>query len=396
MNTASQVEKTERFGIFEFGMTPEAEARAAQLHADSLIVDMIVPGPSGYRDFTTEMDTELRKNWTEHRDSWRMWIETEALPVRRSLASEDRSVYDCWHEAGVTVMNREITLDYPEMAWRSVGFVALQFDRFAWLRKALVADDMIRAKTEGMHAGFINSQSAFQFVKPGELDLLEVLHDLGCRMVQLTYNRVNHVGSGCTERVDSGLSNFGVAVVRRMNELGMIVDLGHCGAETTLDACRISRAPVVASHSSAAGVYSVRRAKSDAELKAIAETGGVIGVYAVPFFLSSIRPASIESMLDHIQYIADLVGWQHVGIGTDWPLPFSKWALRDVLSEMFVADLAFEESDPFWPDENLVGFDDYRDFPNITRGLVSRGFDDEQIRGILGENVLRVFRDVCG
>jgi membrane dipeptidase (peptidase family M19) len=103
------------------------------------------------------------------------------------------------------------------------------------------------------------------------------------RMVGLTYNSQNAIGGGCTERVDAGISTFGAAVVARMDELGIIVDTAHSGRRTTLDACVLSERPVVASHTSAAGLFDVARGKSDEELQAIAETGGVIGIYAVPF-----------------------------------------------------------------------------------------------------------------
>jgi membrane dipeptidase len=151
---------------------------------------------------------------------------------------------------------------------------------------------------------------------------------------------------------------------------------------------------VVASHTSAAGLYEVDRGKSDVELKALAETGGVIGIAAVPPFLAPGEGVTIEAMLNHIDYASELVGWRHVGIGTDWPLQAS----RETLDAVYMP-LMMESG--FRPEHNLsianlVGFDDYRDYPNITRGLVSRGYDDEQIRGVLGENFLRVFEEVCG
>jgi membrane dipeptidase len=213
-------------------------------------------------------------------------------------------------------------------------------------------------------------------------------------MVGLTYNMQNTVGGGCTERTDTGVSNLGAALIAKMDELGMIVDTSHSGRQTTLDACELSERPVVASHTSAAGLYEVDRGKSDEELRALAETGGMIGIVAVPPFLGPGPGVTIEAMLDHIDYVARLVGWRHVGIGTDWPLQASRPTLEAVYLPM-----SWEMG--FRPEHNLsianlVGFDDYRDYPNITRGLVGRGYDDEQIRGILGENFLRVFEEVCG
>ena len=140
------------------------------------------------------------------------------------------------------------------------------------------------------------------------------------------------------------------------------------------------------------------RGKTDEALKAIAETGGVIGVLCVPAFVTDAATPTIEHMLDHVDYIANLVGWQHVGIGTDWPNTAHEEVLRSILDPTAAAnkDLGFREEDRLDVTVNLVGFDDVRDFPNITRGLVKRGYSDERVRGILGENALRVFSDVCG
>ena len=151
---------------------------------------------------------------------------------------------------------------------------------------------------------------------------------------------------------------------------------------------------MVASHTSAAAVYEVDRSKTDEELHALAETGGMIGIYAVPFFLAPDEGVTIEAMLDHVDYVAKLVGWQHVAIGTDWPLMADTATLERVFMP-WTQEIGFRPEHNIGI-ENLVGFDDYRDFPNITRGLVARGYEDEQIKGILGENFLRVFEEVCG
>lgn len=114
----------------------------------------------------------------------------------------------------------------------------------------------------------------------------------------------------------------------------------------------------------------------------------------VPFVLAAGEGVTVEAWLDHVDYVADLVGWQHVAIGTDWPLHRPKAILRR-LGDLD-ARIGFGREDRIdWP-TNLIGFDDYRDMPNLTRGLVSRGYTDEQVAGILGLNFLRVFEAVCG
>jgi membrane dipeptidase len=214
-------------------------------------------------------------------------------------------------------------------------------------------------------------------------------------MCQLTYNSLTTVGAGCTERTDAGLSSFGVASVKAMNELGIIVDTGHSGRQTTLDACEVSEAPVVASHTAAQGVFAHARGKSDDELRAIAATGGVVGIVTVPSFVAAGPDVSIDSTLDHIEYVAELAGVRHVCLGTDWPLPVPEWILTEIIQPIF-ADTGFRPEHGLVATQRMNGFQDYRDFPNITRGLVARGWSDEDIAKVLGENFLRVMEAVCG
>lgn len=214
------------------------------------------------------------------------------------------------------------------------------------------------------------------------------------RVVQLTYNPQNLVGSGCSETNNGGLSNFGVAFVKKMNELGMIIDTGHCGKQTTLDACKISNAPIITSHTAIQSVYYHARAKDDETLKAVAGTGGVIGIVVVPEFIGSGNNVTMDHVLNHLDYLVKLVGIEHVGIGTDWPMCMPDYA-QEMMS-LALRSIGFREQDDV-PSVNYInGFENYTDFINITRGLVSRGYSDNNIRLILGENWLRVFEKVCG
>jgi membrane dipeptidase len=265
-------------------------------------------------------------------------------------------------------------------------------DGLPWVRRVTRAREIREAKLQGVLAVYGNCQPTYGL--PRELEAIDRAYEKGLRVLMLTYNRMDFVGTGCTERVDTGLSRFGLQVVERCNRLGIIVDTSHCGRQTTLDACRFSAAPVLANHTSASARYAHARGKSDAELDAVASTGGVVGVVAVPFFLASGTP-TIDAMLDHIDYIARRVGWRHVGIGTDWPLQSTGPLLRETVGGL-LAEIGFRPEDQIDVTQTLIGFKDYRDFPNITRGLVKRGYSDEQICGILGENFLRVFAQVCG
>ena len=152
---------------------------------------------------------------------------------------------------------------------------------------------------------------------------------------------------------------------------------------------------MLANHSCAQGVYGHARGKSDEELDAIAATGGLVGVVTVPFFLSADPEATVEAVLDHIDYINERIGWRHIGIGTDWPMQAPEDVIEETLGAI-VDEIGFRPEDNVSTTQTLRGFEDYRDMPNITRGLVARGYDDEQIAGILGENFMGVFEAVCG
>ncbi len=383
------------FGSFDFGLSPEEEARAARLHAESIIIDMLYWGPVGFRSYTKEMEQKLDALWNARHDPFECSIAAITLPINMAVRGALPEFKTCWDASGVTAGTRTVDgfASFEAFAL-TFGTAIAQFDHLPWQIKALRADDFRRAKAEGKHAGFINTQLSAG-IGMNLINLLEPAYDLGLRMLQLTYNYMTFIGSGATERTDAGVSSYGARVIARINELGIIVDTSHCGRQTTLDACALSKAPVIASHASATGAYEHARGKTDEELRALAETGGIIGVVTVPFYLAAGQNVTIESMLDHIDYIANLVGWEHVGIGTDWPMPMPKSTLENAFA-MFAVEFGFRPEDNIDTLANLIGFDDYRDFPNITRGLVKRGYSDEQIKGILGENFLRVFEQVCG
>lgn len=383
---------TDTFGAWDFGLTAEQEERAARLHRESIIIDTLYQGPCGYRSFTPAMQAQLEQEYEQHRDPAKGLWSAVRMPVRMAIEGKFPEFEACWKDSGITAGNRQTGgMDLAE-AFEGFALAQAQFDNLPWLIKATQAEDIRRAKRDGQCAGFVSTQNTLDVGL--NLDRLNAYYDLGMRMIQLTYNSVNLVGGGCTDRVDCGVTDFGAKFIARMNDLGMLVDTGHCGKQTTLDACRLSKTPAIASHTSAAGVHPHDRAKSDEELKAIAAGGGYIGVYLVSMFLTDKPVSTIEDFLDHVDYISTLVGWQHVGVGSDWPMQCTQWGI-DKLAEHAMS-IGFRPEHGVARAVNVAGFDDYRDFPNITRGLVKRGYTDERIRGILGENFLKVFGEVCG
>jgi membrane dipeptidase len=377
-------------GTFDFGLTVAEEARARHLHETSQVIDLLFQMPGGSAIFDSLPAGALAAALEGKTTLWERYGTALRTPFDLALSGQSQVVRDWWRQSGLTMVSigMPVTAAGADSKEGSDDWILQQ----PWVRLATTLAEVRQAKADGVLAVFGNCQPTYGL--PTELDAIDRAYSGGLRSLMLTYNRMDHVGVGCTERVDAGLSNFGVEIVGRCNDLGVIVDTSHCGRLTTLDACKYSKAPVTANHASAAGVHPHARAKSDEELDAIAATGGLIGVVTVPFFLASGRP-TIEAMLDHMDYIARRVGWRHVAIGTDWPMQAPKDLLVETVGGL-LSEIGFRPEDKVDVTETLVGFADYRDMPNITRGLVKRGYDDEQIRGILGENFLRVFEAVCG
>jgi len=269
--------------------------------------------------------------------------------------------------------------------------------------KATRASDARTAFDKGCHAMFFsaNNPPAHVGFRDGfdVLAWLETFHRLGFRVMHLTYNRRNFVGDGCTEPSNGGLSDFGYQVVDLMNRLGILIDTPHSGVQTTLDACAASKAPVAATHTVCRDMSGHPRGKTDEQMRAIADTGGFAGITCIPYFLA--EHGTIVDLLDHIDRAVNVMGIDHVGIGTDvsfsapppaepelLPIPPGRsrwWALWQPGN---ISD------DPAVRRENTHGSLAWVCWPWFTVGLVMRGYSEGEIAKIVGGNMLRVFDDV--
>ena len=252
---------------------------------------------------------------------------------------------------------------------------------------ALTAADIERCKEEGKVAIIPGSQDGS--IIEANVDNVDYLFRLGYRVIQLTYNRRNLIGDGCSERTDAGLSKLGLAVVERMNELGMLIDLSHVGPETTREATEFSNAPVCFTHANANALCEHFRNKSDEALKAVAEKGGVIGINVISSYTRT-RPGvepDIEDYYNMMDYLVDLVGPDHVGIGTDISPDWSPEEIAKTF-EIYPELLGTEA--------HLPGLDSVIYFRDLARGLLDRGYSAENVRKILGGNWMRLFRAVWG
>lgn len=295
----------------------------------------------------------------------------------------DEDYFQKMQQGGVTVTN--YTIGMNQNLSETVKRIAVLYRQMEKTQVATLIEntaDMRRAKQEGK-TGII---LGFQNVGPLEVDLslLKIYHRLGVRIIQLTYHFRDVCGDGCKEPANSGLSLFGAELIKRMNDMGMVVDLAHVGERACLDAIEASRHPVIASHSNVHSLVPTYQNKRDGTIKALAAKGGVIGITGFPRLLDP-NP-TLDMLLDHVDYVVQLVGVDHVGIGLDfaegWPdSPFHRKRLLEIDGQIYD-----------WPE----GIETITKWPNITRGLVSRGYSDGEIDKIVGGNLKRVFEQIIG
>jgi membrane dipeptidase len=253
-------------------------------------------------------------------------------------------------------------------------------------------DDIRRAKENGQIA-FIASLEAATAIE-NEVDRLDILYGLGIRSSGIAYSEANTLGSGLKEARDGGLTEFGRQAVRRMNKLGIAIDISHSGDQTCLDTIEVSEKPIFITHAGARGLWNTKRMKPDEVLKAMAAKGGVIGIEAAPHTtLTKAHPKhSIESFMEHFEYCADLVGIDHVAFGPD-----TLFGDHVGLHHYFAKQLSIKSAhgaQAFEEVEYVDGIENPAEaFPNIVRWLVKHDYSDGDIGKAIGGNVMRVLEE---
>lgn len=284
-----------------------------------------------------------------------------------------------------TVVVEEDTLGAVAKLADWLSFVREHDDR---LVLAELGSDIRLAAGAGKTAVVLHFQSS----RPIGYDasLVELFHRVGVRVMQIAYNVRGPLGDGCLEPSEAGLSRLGTKVIQEMNRIGMVVDLSHSGVKTSLQAIEASSQPVIFSHSNARAVFEHPRNLTDEQVRAVAASGGVIGVNAYPAFVGSgERQLGLDDLIKHIEHIAGLVGVGHVGLGLDF---FE--ATADEYERMISLGLWRREQYPPPPYIYPRGIASARDIPAIAAGLMARGFRTKEVGLVMGGNFLRVFEAV--
>ena len=297
-----------------------------------------------------------------------------------------------FRSSGINVFHNSFGLGGPNAyadaavymaAWQ--GFVARNADLFFLVDKAA---DLDRAKPEKKIAVITGVQNAEHFRTPADV---KMFYDLGQRCAQLTYNSQTLIGSGATERVDGGVSDFGASIIAAMNAAGMLVDVSHCGDRTTLDAIEISKGPIAFTHSNCRALNNHPRLKTDEAIKKLAAKGGVMGITGVRNFVWPTEPTTIDNIVDHIDHVAKLVGIEHVGVGTDSDLN----GYDDMAPAIRAQLLAYYKSSYAFRDKlDIEGFDHPKKIYDLTEAMIRRGYSDANIQAVLGGNFRRLLGTV--
>ncbi len=371
-----------------------------ELHADSLVFDSYGFSPRSAIDGETIKAAVLAGASDAELEDLR-----EDMSMTRCITSaeEQREYLEGWRASGVTCIFQNAgqeCQDPMRLIKRLARFTYTTDMLREHVPKAVTPDDIEAVKAAGKHCLYLTGNGVpltqdWNTI-PDELRYLKIFYQLGIRMMHLTYQRRNMIGDGCGEASNAGLSDFGKAVVAEMNRVGVIVDCAHSGWQTSLEAAQLSSKPMVASHSVAGALYAHIRSKPDEVIKAIADSGGYIGICCISRFLRG--KGDLNALLDHIDYVAKKFGVDHVAIGTDISYTSRNSAAENKKAAVGGLRRKREDFRSLWPKDDFVATEEadlslsWTNWPLYTVGLVQRGYSDEDVRKILGGNVMRVAR----
>lgn len=318
----------------------------------------------------------------------RMWI------AYRGLAASGLDAYFEGLFDGIALSDGPDPWSWSSVV-RQIGMFSSDLDHQDLLFIARRAEDAVRAHREGRIAVYLHLEGPPRIGE--DLDRVDVLYGLGVRCMGIAYSRGNEFGSGLADKHDRGLSDLGYMLIERMNKLGMLIDLAHAGDRTSLDVIEASRRPVAITHAGARALWPTRRMKPDEILQALGEKGGVIGVEAAPHTtLTEKHPRhTLESVMEHFEYIVDLIGIDHVAFGPD-TLFGDHVALHKVFAGELSIGSAHGEAPSYEEVEYVDGLENPSDYINIVRWLVKHGYSDDEIGKVIGGNVLRLLRETIG
>ena len=382
--------------------SPSELEKGLRLHAESVVFDSYGFSPRAAVD--GEALAKLTKNGAS---SIELDDAREDMMMTRVATDlvQQQEYRDAWRASGVTCIFQNAGQegqDPMRLLKRLARFTYVTDMMRGFVAKAASPQDVLTAKQEGRHCLYMTGNGVpltQQWVSvPDELRYVRIFYQLGIRMMHLTYQRRNMIGDGCGEKTDAGLSDFGEAAIAEMNRVGVIPDCAHSGWQTSLEAARVSTKPVVASHSVCGAIYPHIRSKPDEVIKAIADSGGYMGICCIPRFLRG--DGDISVLLNHVDHVIRKFGPDHVAIGTD-----VAYQSQDANRERAKVPSRGKRRTGFrslWPADDYQTSQQANDslawtnWPLFTVGLLQRGHSEDVIRKVIGGNVMRVAKSTLG
>ena len=254
--------------------------------------------------------------------------------------------------------------------------------------------DIEKAKEQKKTAIFFGFQNCSPI--EDDINLIEKVHHLGCKFMQLTYNNQSLLATGCYEKIDSGVTNFGKEVIKEMNRVGIVIDMSHSAEKSTFDAIEISEKPIAITHANPLFWHKAIRNKSDDLLKTLSKSGGMIGLSLYPHHLKDGTNCNLENFCEMTAKTAELIGVKNIGIGSDLCLKQPDKVVEWMRNGTWTKSKNYGEGSknkPGFP-KQPVWFEDARGFKNLESGLKKTGFNKEEVEGILGNNWYNFYKNI--
>ncbi len=254
--------------------------------------------------------------------------------------------------------------------------------------------DIDKANKENKTAIFFGFQNCSPI--EDDINLVEKVHELGCRFMQLTYNNQSLLATGCYEKVDSGVTNFGREVIREMNRVGLVVDMSHSAEKSTLDAIELSEKPIAITHANPSFWHPAKRNKSSELLKILSDSGGMLGLSLYPHHLKNNTKCTLDSFCEMVAKTVEIMDVKKIGIGSDLCLDHPDTVVEWMRNGSWSKSINFGEGSknkPGFP-KQPDWFLDARGFSNIEKGLKKVGFSDTETHGILGNNWYNFYKSI--
>ena len=307
-----------------------------------------------------------------------------------------REIFEFNRAAGLDAVHVTIVYheDYDELLVEIKKWEKLFSDNSDLIFQGKDYNDIKKANLEKKTAIFFGFQNCSPI--EDDINLVEKVHNLGCRFMQLTYNNQSLLATGCYEKIDSGVTNFGREAIKEMNRVGVVIDMSHSAEKSTFDAIELSDKPIAITHANPSFWHPAKRNKSNDLLKTLSESGGMLGLSLYPHHLKDNTNCTIESFCEMVAKTADIMDIKNIGIGSDLclnqPDSIVEWMRNGTWSKSKNYGEG-SKNKPGFPNQP-EWFQDARGFENIENGLKKIGFSDIETHGILGNNWYNFYKSI--